>query len=108
MKRQKKEGAMHIRRTAGDWIFEIAIIILFVTFTFICIFPFYYLLINTISDNDLVTSGKVNFYPMLKDASGQSVFGLQINNYTALKTCRIWVPPSWLRWRAASSARRSW
>ena len=76
MKRQKKEGAMHIRRTAGDWIFEIAIIILFVTFTFICIFPFYYLLINTISDNDLVTSGRVNFFPMLKNADGAGVFGV--------------------------------
>ena len=85
MKRQKKEGAMHIRRTAGDWIFEIAIIVLFVSFTFICIFPFYYLLINTISDNDLVTSGRVNFFPMLKNADGNGIFGVQFNNYTALR-----------------------
>ncbi|MBO7663588.1 MAG: carbohydrate ABC transporter permease [Clostridia bacterium] len=85
MKRQKKEGAVHIRRTAGDWFFEIAIIVLFVVFTFICIFPFYYLLINTISDNDLVTSGRVNFFPMLKNADGNAIFGVQFNNYTALK-----------------------
>ena len=85
MKRQKKDGAMHIRRTAGDWIFEITVIALFVAFTFICIFPFYYLLINTISDNDLVTSGRVNFFPMLKNADGTGVFGVQFNNYTALK-----------------------
>ena len=85
MKRQKNESAMHIRRTAGDWIFEIAVIVLFVAFTFICIFPFYYLLINTISDNDLVTSGRVNFFPMLKNAEGSGVFGVQFNNYTALR-----------------------
>ena len=85
MKRQKKEGAMHIKRTAGDWAFETAVIVLFVAFTFICIFPFYYLLINNISDNDLVTSGRINFLPMLKDAGGNDVFGVQFNNYIALK-----------------------
>ena len=76
---------MHIRRSVGDWVFEIAEIVFFCVFTFICIFPFYYLLINTISDNDLVTSGKVNFYPMIKNAEGQAVFGMQFNNYLALQ-----------------------
>ena len=85
MSRKDRENAMHIRRTAGDWIFESAVVILFVLFTFICIFPFYYLLINTISDNDLVTGGRVNFFPMLKDAAGNGVFGVQFNNYLALK-----------------------
>lgn len=85
MSRIEKENAMHIRRTAGDWIFESAVVILFVLFTFICIFPFYYLLINTVSDNDLVTGGRVNFFPMLKDAAGNGVFGVQFNNYLALK-----------------------
>ena len=71
---------MHIRRTVGDKVFDSVVIILFLLFTFICIFPFYYLLINTISDNDLVTSGRVNFYPLLKNAEGQAVFGAQIGN----------------------------
>ena len=75
MSKKEKDSTLHIRRTAGDRIFDTAVIILFVLFTFICIFPFYYLLINTISDNDLVTSGRVNFYPMLKDAAGNGVFG---------------------------------
>ena len=48
-------------------------------------FPFYYLLINTVSDNDLVTGGKVNFFPMIRDAAGNSVFGLQFGNYSALR-----------------------
>ena len=85
MSKNVKEAPMHIRRSAGDWVFDTAIVIIFVVFTVICIFPFYYLLINTISDNDLVTSGRVNFFPMLKDAAGNGVFGVQINNYLALR-----------------------
>lgn len=85
MGRKETENTMHIRRTAGDRFFETAVVILFVLFTFICIFPFYYLLINTISDNDLVTSGRVNFFPMLKDAAGNGVFGAHFNNYAALR-----------------------
>ncbi len=85
MSKKDIAATMHIKRSAGDWIFDIAVIILFSVFTFICIFPFYYLLINTISDNDLVTSGKVNFIPLLKNAAGDGVFGVQINNYLALR-----------------------
>ena len=85
MSKKEKTPVMHIQRTAGDWVFDITIIVLFVLFTLICIFPFYYLLINTISDNDLVTSGKINFFPMLKNAAGDGVFGVQINNYAALR-----------------------
>ena len=85
MSKKDNAATMHIKRSAGDWIFDIAVIILFSVFTFICIFPFYYLLINTISDNDLVTSGKVNFIPLLKNAAGDGVFGVQINNYLALR-----------------------
>ncbi len=47
----------------------------FILFTLTCIFPFYYLFINTISDNDLVKRGLINFYPK----------GLNFNNYIALK-----------------------
>ena len=85
MSKKEREAAMHIRRTAGDKVFETAVVILFLLFTFICIFPFYYLLINTISDNDLVTGGRVNFVPLLKDAAGNGVLGIQFNNYAALR-----------------------
>ena len=67
MGKKEQNAPQHIRRTAVDWIFDIAVIVFFCVFTFICIFPFYYLLINTVSDNDLVTSGRVNFYPLLKN-----------------------------------------
>lgn len=43
-------------------------------FTIICIFPFYYLFINTISDNDLVIKGLINFIPR----------GIHFGNYAAL------------------------
>ena len=85
MSKKEQMQGVHIRRTAGDWVFDVAIILFFTLFTLICVFPFYYLLINTISDNDLVTSGYVNFYPMLKNAAGQGVFGIQLNNYIALQ-----------------------
>ena len=85
MSKKEKAASLHIRRTTGDWVFDIAVIIFFCVFTFICIFPFYYLLINTISDNDLVTSGRVNFFPMLKNEAGEAVFGAQVGNYIALR-----------------------
>ena len=75
MEKQKKE--MHvtrIKKSVGDYVFEIALIVLFSLFTLLCIFPFYYLLINTISDNDAVTSGLVNFYPI----------GFHLTNYQNL------------------------
>ncbi len=72
-----KANDMHttrIKKSAGDYVFEIALILLFSLFTLLCIFPFYYLFINTISDNDAVTSGLVNFYPI----------GIHFNNYANL------------------------
>jgi len=44
-------------------LFDTAIVIFFILFTFICVFPFYYLFINTISDNNLVAGGQINFIP---------------------------------------------
>lgn len=43
----------------------------FALFTLACFFPFYYLFINTISNNDLSSRGLVMFYPR----------GIHINNY---------------------------
>lgn len=47
----------------GDIFFNILNYAIFGLFTLACIFPFYYLFINTISDNDMVVKGLVNFYP---------------------------------------------
>ena len=63
------------KRSVGDRIFDVTLIVFFTLFTLLCIFPFYYLFINTISANDLVSSGLINFYPR----------GIHLGNYIALK-----------------------
>lgn len=63
------------RRGKGDLLFDVINVSLFALFSLVCIFPFYYLFINTISDNDLVGKGLVNFYPI----------GVNISNYLALR-----------------------
>jgi putative aldouronate transport system permease protein len=47
----------------GDVLFNIVNYTLFGIFTLLCIIPFYYLFINTISDNDLVRRGLVRLIP---------------------------------------------
>jgi putative aldouronate transport system permease protein len=47
----------------NDIIFNIINITIFLVFTFICVFPFYYIFINTISDNEMSAAGKILFYP---------------------------------------------
>jgi len=38
--------------------------IIYTLFAFVCIYPFYYVIINSISANDLSEQGKIIFYPM--------------------------------------------
>lgn len=49
--------------TATDITFNILNYTFYVIFTLICIYPFYYLIINTISANDLSANGAINFIP---------------------------------------------
>ncbi|MCR5214253.1 MAG: carbohydrate ABC transporter permease [Eubacterium sp.] len=60
--------------SVGNIIFYIIDYAFFSIFTIACLFPFYYLFINTISDADLVTKGMINFVPK----------GININNYLSL------------------------
>ena len=62
------------RTSVGDQIFNVIKYVVYTLFTIICIFPFYYLFINTISDNDLVVKGLINFIPR----------GIHFGNYAAL------------------------
>src|SRR5690554_7013058 len=76
-KSSKKPGRKkkhRFKRTKCDVIFNILNYTFFIVFTLICIFPFYYLFINTISDNELVRTGQINFLPR----------GIHINNYLML------------------------
>ena len=61
---------------AGDVIFNSANYFFFILFTLLCVFPFYYLFINTISSNDLVQKGLINFVPR----------GFHLKNYTSILT----------------------
>lgn len=51
------------RLKGGDILFNIINYTLFFLFTLICIYPFYYLIINTISSNQLSANGEINFFP---------------------------------------------
>lgn len=51
------------KESVGDIIFNFFNNAFFFMFTLICIFPFYYLFINTISENGLVQKGLINFLP---------------------------------------------
>ncbi|MCL2084331.1 MAG: carbohydrate ABC transporter permease [Oscillospiraceae bacterium] len=62
------------KRSAADYVFDAVNILFFTLFTLLCVFPIYYLFINTISDNSLVQAGQVNLYPR----------GIQFDNYLAL------------------------
>ncbi len=64
----------HIKKSVGDHIFDVCNVTFFVLFSLICIFPFWYLFINTISDNTMVMQGKINFIPR----------GLHIDNYVKI------------------------
>ncbi|MBR1743503.1 MAG: carbohydrate ABC transporter permease, partial [Lachnospiraceae bacterium] len=72
------------RTTPGDVIFNVINYTFFGLFTLTCIFPFYYLLINTISDNQLVRIGRVNFYPLIVKG-GKQIFGIMLQNYIAMR-----------------------
>ncbi len=77
LKAEKRYYRTHKKKqkfTAGDVIFNILNYAFFGIFTISCIFPFYYLFINTISDNALVRIGAINFIPK----------GLHLENYMSL------------------------
>ncbi|MNO46025.1 hypothetical protein D3C76_363050 [compost metagenome] len=46
---------------AAEFTFQCILYVLFGIFTLSCIYPFYYLFINTISSNDLSSAGYVTF-----------------------------------------------
>ena len=68
------KSAKH-KYSGKDIVFYIFDYSFFIIFTISCIFPFYYLFINTISDAKLVSSGSINFIPR----------GINIQNYLALR-----------------------
>lgn len=81
VKRKNKNQGIKYKKTPGDILFNILNGLIFIGFTIICVFPFYYLFINTISDNDLVKRGLINFIPK----------GFTLSNYRALANVKdLW------------------
>ena len=70
-----KSKPKYFKRSATEQVYDFLNALGFIAFTLLCVFPFYYLFINTISDNELVVRGLINFLPQ----------GLNISNYVALK-----------------------
>lgn len=57
--------------TANEIVFQSVNYLIFGLFTILCVLPFYYLFINTISNNDLVSRGQILWLPK----------GIHFNNY---------------------------
>lgn len=60
---KEKHGAMKIRKSREDIIINAIIYVFYTLFMLICVYPFYYVFINSISANNLVEAGKIMFYP---------------------------------------------
>ena len=57
-------GKRHIHRSFSDQLINVITYIVYAFFTFVCLYPFYYLIINSISANNLSERGKVIFWPL--------------------------------------------
>lgn len=69
---------MKKKLSAGDITFNVINYIVFAAFTLVCIIPFYYLFINTISANDLVSKGQILWLPK----------GIHFGNYVEILKLR--------------------
>lgn len=60
----KKNNGNAIKRTKGEFAFDVFLYVLFFVLIIVFAYPFYYLLISTISDNSLVSINKIFLYPI--------------------------------------------
>ena len=54
---------VRMKKSGGEIAFQVCNYLFFILFALICAYPFYYLIINSISANDISASGLVNFIP---------------------------------------------
>jgi multiple sugar transport system permease protein/putative aldouronate transport system permease protein len=71
MTKRKKLGQ---EKTITDIVFDFFNYVFFIAFGLVCLFPFYYLFINTISNNELVRTGQIKWIPK----------GIHFDNYVSL------------------------
>ena len=60
---QKHKGPKY-KTSVGDKLISVITYVIYSFFAFVCVYPFYYIFINTISNNDLSKRGKIIFYPI--------------------------------------------
>ena len=68
---KRGDTSARYRASAGDILFRIGNYALFVLFALICAYPFYYLIINSVSANDVSALGDVRLWPV----------GFHLSNY---------------------------
>lgn len=59
----KVQAQMKIKKSPSDHVFTVVNYLVFGILTFLCVYPFYYLIINSISANDLSANGMINWLP---------------------------------------------
>lgn len=57
------EASVKKKLTKGDVAFHVINYTVFILITLICVYPFYYMIVNTISNNELSANGMINFIP---------------------------------------------
>ncbi|WP_244609220.1 carbohydrate ABC transporter permease [Bifidobacterium moukalabense] len=62
MAKVKKSVPPAMRRTTGEKVYNVFNIIVLSLFTLICVYPFYYLIINSFSDNNASAAGEVMWW----------------------------------------------
>ena len=63
MSKEPKTKKTKYKVSIGDRIISILTYVIYSIFAFVCVYPFYYIFINTISANDLSERGKIVFWP---------------------------------------------
>ena len=63
MSKEPKTKKIKYKVSIGDSIISILTYVIYSIFAFVCVYPFYYIFINTISANDLSERGKIVFWP---------------------------------------------
>lgn len=72
MAREKEEVTkVKMKQSFGDIMVSVVCYIIFTIAAILCIYPFYYIIINTLSANDISARGAVNFWPQ----------GVHLQNY---------------------------
>ena len=85
-----KAHAIKLKRkkwSGEEWLYNIVMFIAFTLLTLLCVYPFYYLIICTISNSRLVDMGKIALYPIdIHFSNYIKIFGVQNLGNAALIT----------------------